>query len=119
MEFTLFRLGMFGAPECRWTTSVIALLAITLGMTLITSGACIMIFFVEQEPTIMPLGVTLSALGLIMFLVGGLMWMSEFMCNDCLARAYEKMRNAPLKNAIERRSRMNSRFGFIRRTDFY
>jgi hypothetical protein len=79
-------------------------------MTLITSGACILIFFVDQEPTIMPLGVTLGALGLIMFLVGALMWMSEFMCNDCLGRAYEKMKDAPLKNAIQRRSRMASRF---------
>jgi len=103
------RIGVFGAPKCRFTTSVIALLSITIGMVLTTSGACILIFFVEQEPTILPLGLTLGFLGLVMFVIGGIMWVSEFMCNDCLGKAYEKMKEAPLKNALERRSRMASR----------
>jgi drug/metabolite transporter (DMT)-like permease len=79
-------LGFFGAPKCRFTTSIIALLAITIGMTLATGGICILVFFIDQEPTILPLGVTLSILGLIMFIIGSLMWCSEFMCNDCLGR---------------------------------
>lgn len=79
-------------------------------MTLATSGACIIIFFVEQEPTILPLGVTLAGLGLLMLFIGVVMWVSEFMLNDCLGRAYVKMKDAPLKNALERRSRMASRF---------
>ncbi|KAI6179714.1 hypothetical protein M3Y98_00640200 [Aphelenchoides besseyi] len=96
-------------PEFRCTTSVIALLALTTGMVLITSGACILVFFVDVEPTIFPLGLTLGALGLLLFLIGSMMWCSEFMCNDCLGRTYVKLKEAPLKNAIERRSRMASR----------
>lgn len=95
---------------CRFTTSVIALLAITIGMVLITSGVCILVFFVEQEPTVLPLGITLSVLGLLTFLIGGCMWISEFVFNDCLGRAYVKMKEAPLKNALERRSRLASRY---------
>ncbi|KAI6221326.1 hypothetical protein M3Y99_01562100 [Aphelenchoides fujianensis] len=103
------KLGMFGAPECRCTTSVIALVALTTGMVLFTSGACILTFFVEVEPTILPLGVTLAGLGILLFFIGGSMWISEFLCNDCLGRTYSKLKEAPLKNAIERRSRMASR----------
>ncbi|KAI6203771.1 hypothetical protein M3Y94_00595000 [Aphelenchoides besseyi] len=103
------KLNAFGAPEFRCTTSVIALLALTTGMVLITSGACILVFFVDVEPTIFPLGITLGALGLLLFLIGSAMWCSEFMCNDCLGRTYVKLKEAPLKNAIERRSRMASR----------
>lgn len=115
----VFRLGYFGAPQCRFTTSVISLLGITIGMTLATSGACILVFFVEQEPTVFPLGVTLGALGLVMLFIGMMMWISEFMLNDCLGKAYVKMKEAPLKNALERRSRMaGSRFAIYRVFEF-
>ncbi|CAD5206304.1 unnamed protein product [Bursaphelenchus okinawaensis] len=103
------KIGAFGAPQCRCTTAVIALLAIIFGLVFSTSGLCILVFFVETEPTLLPLGITLSGLGIIMFVVGGLMWCSEFMCNNCLKKAYVKIKEAPLKNAIERRSRMASR----------
>ncbi|CAD5208849.1 unnamed protein product [Bursaphelenchus xylophilus] len=103
------KIGMFGAPQCRCTTSVIALLAIIFGMTFSTSGLCVLVFFVETEPTLLPLGLTLAGLGVVMFTIGSLMWCSEFMCNNCLKTAYTKIKEAPLKNAIERRSRMASR----------
>lgn len=107
-----YRLGIFGAPMCRWTSSVIALIGIMTGIVLFTSGICILVFFVDEEPTVWPLGVTLSAVGVLLSLLGGIMWMSEFMCNQCLDKIQKKIQDAPIKNAIRRRSRMASRLYF-------
>lgn len=95
---------------CRWTSSVFALIGIMSGIILTSSGVCILIFFVDEEPTIFPLGITLSVVGILLSLLGGIMWMSEFMCNQCLDKLHSKIQNAPIKNAIKRRSRMASRY---------
>lgn len=102
------RLGIFGAPMCRLTTSVITLIGMMVGMVLATAGACIILFF-TQEPTITPLGITLLSLGGILVFVGLIMWVSEFLFDDCLGRAYNKVKKAPLKNAIKRREKLASR----------
>ncbi|KAH7698646.1 hypothetical protein AAVH_34257, partial [Aphelenchoides avenae] len=98
-------LGFFGAPECRCTTSLMALLAIMAGMVMTTSGACVLVFF-NQENTVIPLGVTLVAVGILLLFIGAVMWCSEFCCGNCLARVYDKVKEAPMKQAIKRRSRM-------------
>ncbi|KAI1728332.1 hypothetical protein DdX_00503 [Ditylenchus destructor] len=103
------RLGVFGAPACRWTSSVMSLIGMMSGMVLATGGICILLFFIDEEPTIMPLGVTLLVVGTLLLLLGVIMWLSEFMCNDCLGKLHKKIQEAPLKNAIKRRSRMASR----------
>uniref|UniRef100_A0A915CRX3 Uncharacterized protein n=1 Tax=Ditylenchus dipsaci TaxID=166011 RepID=A0A915CRX3_9BILA len=103
------KLGFFGAPACRWTSSVMSLVGMMCGMVIAVTGICILLFFVDEEPTIMPLGFTLLVVGVLMLILGMLMWMSEFMCNDCLGKCHQKMKEAPMKNAIKRRSRMASR----------
>ena len=103
-----FRLGLFGAPMCRLTTSVITLVGMMVGMVSATAGACIILFF-TQEPTIIPLGITLLSLGGVLIFIGLIMWTSEFLCDDCLGRAYNKVKKAPLKNAIKRREKLASR----------
>uniref|UniRef100_A0AC34RBD6 Uncharacterized protein n=1 Tax=Panagrolaimus sp. JU765 TaxID=591449 RepID=A0AC34RBD6_9BILA len=109
-EFPEFvpKLGILGAPMCRLTTSVITLIGMMIGLVMGTTGACIVVFF-TQEPTIIPLGVTLLSIGGILVFIGLIMWMSEFMFDDCLGRAYHKIRKAPYKNAIKRREKLASR----------
>lgn len=93
---------------CRWTSSVMSLVGMMLGLIVLTSGICILIFFTNEEPTIWPLGATLFGIGILLFSLGLVMWTSEFLCNDCLGRAQQKMKEAPMKNAIKRRSRMSA-----------
>uniref|UniRef100_A0AC35F3Z7 Transmembrane protein n=1 Tax=Panagrolaimus sp. PS1159 TaxID=55785 RepID=A0AC35F3Z7_9BILA len=100
------KLGIFGAPLCRLTTSVISLVGMMFGMVMCTTGACILLFIIQEEPVYYSLGVTLLSVGGILLFIGLLMWMSEFMCNDCLGKAYHKVKSAPLKNALRRRERL-------------
>ena len=75
-------------------------------MVMCTSGACILLFVIQEEPVYFPLGCTLLGVGSLLLFIGTVMWMSEFLCNDCLATAYHKIKSAPLKNAIKRRERL-------------
>uniref|UniRef100_A0A7E4VHI8 IncA protein n=1 Tax=Panagrellus redivivus TaxID=6233 RepID=A0A7E4VHI8_PANRE len=102
------KLGIFGAPVCRLTTSVISLIGMMTGMVVVTGGLCIIVFF-TQEPTITPFGITLCAVGGLLFTIGFIMWTSEFVFDDCLGRCYRKAKKAPLRNAIARRERIASR----------
>uniref|UniRef100_A0A0K0E7X3 Uncharacterized protein n=1 Tax=Strongyloides stercoralis TaxID=6248 RepID=A0A0K0E7X3_STRER len=99
------KIGKFGAPKCVCISSVAALVSFCFGMILFTTGTCILIFW-DQEPTIHPLGYTLMAIGLILFIMGSCMWISEFMCGNCFGKMYKKVREAPMKNAIKRREKI-------------
>lgn len=96
-----------------------SLIGMLLGLIVTTTGLCLLIFFLNEEPTIWPLGATLSTIGILLFLLGLIMWTSEFLCNDCLERAQQKIKEAPLKNAIKRRSRMSaSRYFLLKIIDY-
>lgn len=96
---------MFGAPMCRWTSSVLALIGIIVGIILSSSGFCILIFFLNEEPTIFPLGITLTIVGTLLLILGGIMWISEFMCNHCLDKLHTTIQNAQIKNAIKKKTK--------------
>ncbi|CEF64456.1 Hypothetical protein SRAE_1000271000 [Strongyloides ratti] len=99
------KIGKFGAPKCVCISSVAALIAFCFGMILFTTGICILIFW-DQEPTIHPLGYTLMGIGIILFTMGSCMWISEFVCGNCFGKIYQKVREAPMKNAIKRREKI-------------
>jgi uncharacterized membrane protein len=102
------RIGIFGAPQCRCTNSVITLIVMLLGMVMATIGACLLLFF-TQENTIIPLGITLIAVGFLMMFWGCIVWTSEIMCNDFIGNLYQRIKEAPMKNAIKRREKAMSR----------
>uniref|UniRef100_A0A0K0G3V4 Uncharacterized protein n=1 Tax=Strongyloides venezuelensis TaxID=75913 RepID=A0A0K0G3V4_STRVS len=99
------RIGKFGAPRCVCLSSVVALVAFCFGMILLTTGICILLFW-DQEPIIHPFGYTLIGIGIILFVMGSCMWMSEFICGNCFGKLYTKMKEAPMKNAIKRREKI-------------
>uniref|UniRef100_A0A7I4XVW4 Transmembrane protein 114 n=1 Tax=Haemonchus contortus TaxID=6289 RepID=A0A7I4XVW4_HAECO len=113
-EFTPV-MGKFGAPKCRCTSSLISLLAMCIGLVVLTIGLSLLIFF-TQETLFLPPGITLSAIGFLLLLIGCVFWTSEFLCNDCLTDCIVKLQEAPVKNAIKRReerlkSAASSRYG--------
>uniref|UniRef100_A0AC35TNM5 Uncharacterized protein n=1 Tax=Rhabditophanes sp. KR3021 TaxID=114890 RepID=A0AC35TNM5_9BILA len=99
------RLNKFGAPSCVCLNSVTAIVFFCIGMVIGVSGGCILIFF-NQEPTIHPLAYTLITLGIVMFISGNCMLMSEFICGNCFGKLYSRLKAAPLKNAIKRREKV-------------
>ncbi|EYB92885.1 hypothetical protein Y032_0189g1215 [Ancylostoma ceylanicum] len=100
-EFTPV-MGKFGAPKCRWTSSLISLLAMCVGLVVLTTGLCFVMFF-SQEALFLPPGITFSAIGILLLLIGCVFWTSEFLCNDCLTTVAIKLHEAPMKNALKRR----------------
>ncbi|KAK5975703.1 hypothetical protein GCK32_015104, partial [Trichostrongylus colubriformis] len=51
-EFTPV-MGKFGAPKCRCTSSLISLLAMCIGLVVLTAGLSLLIFF-NQETLVLP-----------------------------------------------------------------
>ncbi|CAJ0946660.1 unnamed protein product, partial [Mesorhabditis belari] len=107
-EFTPV-MGILGAPKCRCTSSLLALLSMMTGLVLVTSGAAITFFFYTQEALVITPGVTLMSIGIVLTLLGCVSWVSRFMLHDCLARVYSHMKAAPVKEAQRRRAKRLSR----------
>ncbi|KAK6043975.1 hypothetical protein COOONC_18520 [Cooperia oncophora] len=102
-EFTPV-MGKFGAPKCRCTSSLISLLAMCIGLVVLTIGLSLLIFFTQETLFLPPGGgITFSVIGILLLLIGCVFWTSEFFCNDCLTDCFVKLQEAPVKNAIKRR----------------
>ncbi|VDL77633.1 unnamed protein product [Nippostrongylus brasiliensis] len=95
-------MGKFGAPKCRCTSSLLSLLAMCIGLVVLSVGLCLLTFF-TQEALFIPPGITFSVIGILLLLIGCVFWTSEFMCNDCLSDCFVKLKEAPMKSALKRR----------------
>jgi hypothetical protein len=75
------RMGRFGAPKCRWTNSVIALCVSLTGLVLLGIGACMALFFANEELAL-AFGIVLVTVGFLLLVGGSGYYGTKYMCNN-------------------------------------